>query len=170
MLTLLARTVLFLSSYAPLFLILGIRAWPSSVSEGAVFIAIALVSIVGAALLITAVDTVGKSPMKVISSSSKSGETTGYLVTYVLPFLGLGANSLPDILALVVLLVTFGLVFVHSDLVLVNPVLATMGYRLFEIEVPEGQRYLIISRSPYPPRPGTDIQVRRLGPAIAKVA
>jgi len=169
-LTLVSRGVLFLSSYAPLFLILGIRSWSSNTVEGIAFVALGLVSIGGSAAVIRAVDTIEPSPMHVVSASSKSGETTGYLVTYVLPFLSLGTSSPADILSLAVLLVTFGLVFINSDLVLVNPVIAVMGFRLFEVEVPNGVTYLIIGKSPYPPRASTDIRVRRLGPAVAKVA
>jgi hypothetical protein len=171
MLTLLARILLFLSSYSPLFLILGIRSWASNGVAGGLFMGLAVLSAVSAWALLVAVDTLTPTRTPVLTSTSKSSETTGYLVTYVLPFLSVGATaaSVPDLLALIVLLLTFGLVFVNSDLVLVNPVLAILGYRLFEVEAEGGQRSLIITRSQNAPQAGSSLQVRRLGPGIGKV-
>jgi hypothetical protein len=169
MLNIVGRGVLFVSSYAPLFLILGIRAWDSSQPAACTFVAVGVASVILTGLLVGFVDTLGPTPVHVLKAESKSGETTGYLVTYVLPFLSLGSSSPADLVSLAVLLLTFGLVFVNSELVLVNPVLAVMRYHLFDIEVDEGQHYLVISRAAYPPKPGSDLSVRRLGPGFAKV-
>jgi hypothetical protein len=163
-----AKAILFLSSYSPLFLILAARASPTNQIEAFVFGGVGLLSIVALFLLLRGVDTVAPTPLHVIKAVSKSSETTGYLVTYVIPFLTLGTASLADVVALVILLVTFGLVFLNSDLVLVNPILAMLGYRLFEVEAPEGRMYLVISKAETAPVSNKDMAVRRLGADIAK--
>jgi hypothetical protein len=54
----------------------------------------------------------------------------GYLATYLLPLIGLSVNGLRDIAAYLIYFVVALVVFVRSDLALVNPTLYLLGWRV----------------------------------------
>lgn len=163
MLNAFGRGILFLSSYAPLFVILGIEAANHDIVTAWIFVIVGIASGVAMLLVLAWTRRLEPTPVHVVAASSRSGEVVAYVFTYVIPFIGVSVATSADVIALVVLLATIGVVFINSDLVLVNPLLAGAGFHLHHVETPGRTTYLVMSRSDLPPEAGTDIRVRRIG-------
>jgi hypothetical protein len=63
------------------------------------------------------------------------GVVSGYLATYLLPFLGNLPTTPGDFTAYVIYFVTAFVVYVRTDLALINPTLYILGYRVFRFEI-----------------------------------
>lgn len=138
------RVVLFFISYAPVALILGLRLLPDwvkfAIGAGIWFL---LTTIAWWALRRQRRQ--GTRPMTVSGEHSQGTAVSGYLATYLLPFLTSTSVHWGDIAAYAVFLFVALVVYIRSDLALVNPTLYLLGYRVSEVSV-GSRRSLIISR------------------------
>jgi hypothetical protein len=91
--------------------------------------------------------------------SDQGGAVSGYLATYLLPFLGTLPQNAGDWVAYGLYFATALVVYIQSSLALVNPTLYALGYRLFRSTV-DGQSTLIVSSCNL--RSGDDVQVSAL--------
>ena len=73
-------------------------------------------------------------PLKVLSVKNKNYEYLTFLTTYVIPVVFVDYSNVRDVLAMVILLVLIGFILIKMDLYYGNPMLAILGYKLFEIE------------------------------------
>jgi hypothetical protein len=64
---------------------------------------------------------------------NRNTESIGYIATYLLPFVFQRYSSLFDILQMILLLSVMYIVYTHSNLFIVNPLL-NLKYSLYEIE------------------------------------
>jgi hypothetical protein len=64
---------------------------------------------------------------------NKNAESIGYIAAYLLPFIFQNYSSLFDILQLILLLSVMYIIYSHSNLIVVNPLL-NLKYSLYEIE------------------------------------
>ena len=156
------RLVLFLSSYAPLFLILAMKSWKDSRS-----LSIGLAAVASAAVVILYIflRTAQKlSPGKITAASvvSRDGDTMSYIVTYLLPFLAVNLKDPMDMVSLGILLLVICLLYVNSNMIHTNPMLNIAGYHIFEIEDADGKRTALISKRSYV-RTGSDIDAISIG-------
>jgi hypothetical protein len=163
---LVARVFLFLSSYAPLFLILAIRfqdGWLRGVCG-------ALSGLGMAYLIVILVNRRCQQAhtYKAVAVDDASDEVAGYLATYILPFVAIPSPSAYDIAGYCILAVVVAAIFIRSDLAAINPTLYLVGWRVMVIEVGQ-QRYHLISRRV--PRVGTEVPaVKTAGVLIYKGA
>jgi len=156
-----ARVLLFFSSYSPLFLILAIRHFDDRWVFG-VFLGIAIISVV---LLVAFIRVSMRSTTYGVTaraSRPRDGDVAGYVVAYLLPFFSLDLSRLEDALSLAVLLVVVGVLYVHSNMVYVNPLLALSGYHLFEVEPEQGNPVTLLTKRRYVP-PNRELSVVSLG-------
>jgi hypothetical protein len=170
MLNIFGRWILFLSSYAPLFVILGIKTADESLPAAW---ALVLTGLAAGALMLVALAwarRIGSIPLDVASSESASGDVVAYLFTYLIPFVGTRTEGLGDLVAVALLIATVGLVFVRSDLLLINPLLAGAGFYLHNVQTTGGTKYVLLTRSESPPTPNSEIRVRRLGNTFGEEA
>lgn len=161
----LTRTMLFLSSYAPLFTILAIRNW--DVRTSAVALLVLTAASIGWLLLFLR-HALGLAPMtvEIKRATSRDGDIVSYIVSYLLPFLAIDFGRPADLLSLLVLLTVIALLYVHSNLIYVNPLLAAVGYHLVEIEENNGKVSILLSKKPYL-RPGDSARVIPAGDLIS---
>ena len=157
-----ARLVLFLSSYAPLMLIFGIRdplGWrfsrPSFVALAAVFAGLLLVFLRHAQRFTP-------HSIAVESAQVRDGDAMSYIITYFLPFLGISRENLGDAVSLLLVYVVIGFIYINSNLIYINPILNSMGYRLFEIASATGKTSALITKRDYLQR-GQELNVVSLG-------
>jgi hypothetical protein len=164
--TLFTRFMLFLSSYAPLFLILAIRFQGSVLKEvcgglsGLGVLYLVVVLLYGRAAQqahLFQADTV----------SDASGEVAGYLATYILPFVTIASPSAADIAGYCILAVVVAAIFVRSGLAAINPTLYLIGLRVVVIEG-NGERHHLISRRV--PRPGAAVNAVKVAGILVKKA
>jgi hypothetical protein len=143
-----ARARLFLTSYAPLFAIFAIRFDPPHLR-----VACALVSVFGFVDLwrITHQTTRRAMPftISIDAVGDVGGEVSGYLASYLLPFVTVSSPSVKDLIAYALFLLVAMAVYVRSDLVRVNPTLYLLLYRVVRIERgDQAGQYLITREEP----------------------
>ena len=76
----------------------------------------------------------------------RDNDALTYFATYLVPFVAVQAHSTRDRLALLLFLATIGVLYVRSALFYVNPLLALVGYRSFEVETEKGRPLVLLTR------------------------
>lgn len=140
-----ARARLYLSSYAALFGILAVRF------DGLVLrLACAGLFAVGTAdtFRITLKTKSGLVPyeIKVTSSEDTGGEVSGYLASYLLPFVTVPTPGWRDLLAYGLFLLVGLVIYVRSNLVRVNPTLYLLGYRVLHVHYGAHREQFLVTR------------------------
>jgi hypothetical protein len=122
--------LLFLSSYAPLFLLLGLRSYDRSCTIFWVSIGLLALSVGSFALFLWSARRSPKYEVTVVAVEYRSADVAGYAVTYLLPFLAVFEGSWRDVLALGLFIGLVGVIYVNSGMLYINPLLALLGYHL----------------------------------------
>lgn len=149
---------LFLSSYLPLFALVGARSIGKSTS---IALACAGLVVAGAVGTILFFRTARHKPLgryEILDVQKRDGDVAAYAATYLLPFVTVFSDDLRDVLTLAAFIAFLGIIYVRSRLIYVNPLLALFGYHLWQVipvtagaEHREGQtrwpRYLLTQRS-----------------------
>lgn len=136
--------LMFLSSYAPLLLILAIRFEESWLRTTCV--ALAVVGIVGLLALMRLHhephDQQGRHALTEVRGAGEGASS--YLAGYLLPFVTIGNPSLTDLAAYAGFFVVAYVVTTRTGIIQVNPTLFLLGYRVDSITDEQGaQRYLL---------------------------
>jgi hypothetical protein len=66
---------------------------------------------------------------------NKSKDALTYLVPYIIAFISFDMTKWQDLTALFVLLILLFAVYVNSDLLYINPLIALFGYQIYQVEV-----------------------------------
>ena len=148
--TLVVRGFLFLSSYAPLFVILAIRF------QGVVLRGVcAGLAMVGLGYLVAVLWVIPRSAQQrtypVEEVKDASGEVAGYLATYVVPFVAVPSPSAADVVGYCILALVVLVIFMRSDLAQINPALYLLGRRVAAITAGGRSYYVVCRRLPRPP-------------------
>jgi hypothetical protein len=159
---LVTRIVLFLSSYAPLFLILVIRDSFASRWVSVGFGVLAAGSLLGLFVYLRLALSLAPLPITVSSVTARDGDAMAYFVTYLLPFLDVSFEDRGNAVALGILLLVLGVVYVNTNLVHTNPILNLCGFHIFELEADDGKKLAFISRRAYI-RTGATVRAVALG-------
>lgn len=150
-------SLLFLSSFAPLFLALAFRFDAMPLRATCLGL-----SVIGAAWLWGVLAFwKRRSPITAVIAScdDRGPDVGGYLAAYLLPLLVIPEPTAGDIAAYVLILSIIGVVYVRSRMIQLNPLLYVTGYRIWTVTTIEGfTGYLIAKNSP---RPGDEISVVR---------
>lgn len=122
---------LFLSSYLPLFALIGMRSIQRSnlisISCGLLVVAGA----VGTFLFLRTAERKPKGNYELLAVENRDGDVAAYAATYLLPFITVFTGEWQDVLTLAAFIAFLGTIYVRSRLIYVNPVLALMGYHLW---------------------------------------
>jgi hypothetical protein len=149
---------LFLSSYAPLFLILAIRFRSSTL-----VVACAALAVLGFAAGISVLvrfRQVARSSWAVRTVEDRGAEVAGYLATYLLPFVTVTEPDVRDVIGYMLFFVIVAVIYIRSSLVQINPTLYLFGWRLYAIEIGDGWNGYLLARGPV--RRGTDVTAVRM--------
>ncbi|MCE2530085.1 MAG: hypothetical protein J4G11_09475 [Acidimicrobiia bacterium] len=127
-----ARVRLFLSSYVPLFFVGAVRFDDSRLR---VFLGFLVIAGIWSLVSLILVSTRRVHPREATSTRVRdlSSEVAAYVATYLLPLMTVPNPSPRDLIAYALVLSVFGVVFVNSDLVGVNPLLSLCGYSVFRV-------------------------------------
>ncbi len=106
--------------------------------------------------LVTGADRRSKHVTTLEEFTDHGGAVSGYLATYLLPFLGNLPQHYGDWIAYALYFATALVVYVKSDLALVNPALYALGYRIGRARV-DGRSTLVVSSRDL--RSGYSVQV-----------
>jgi hypothetical protein len=124
----------FLSSYAPLWVMLGLRFKPLGLRVG--LIAFGILCGLLVVYLLSRRRTERPSNMTMTITGDAGSEVSGYMAAYLLPFLTVSNPGVADAVAYVIFLAVAGLVYVRSGLMQINPTVYLMNYRVFRATVP----------------------------------
>ncbi|MGL0940418.1 MULTISPECIES: hypothetical protein [Vibrio] len=160
---LLSSIAIFISGYTPLFLIMIIKdikevVWFEHAFESAVWgfsklkipywfefknieivLALLLLSVASLVLLSYVLRNVTKRPfaINVISAKSRSSEVVNYTIPYMISFVAFDLSKWQDIVSLFLFLSVLCLLSVRSQSVFINPILAALGYGLYDCKYNE---------------------------------
>lgn len=163
MASLILRSRLFLSSYAPLFALLAIRFRDPTLQV--VSGALAVLGVGTLILLIRRAKGIEADPHRIETVADRGAEVAGYVASYLLPFVTVAQPQGRDIAAYILFLIVVGVVYVRSDMVQINPLLYLSRYRVWAITTTDGWSGYLISRNR--PRPGSVLLASRLANTVA---
>jgi membrane protein implicated in regulation of membrane protease activity len=137
---------LFVVSYAPLSLIFAVRLAPNWYWTAG-FSVLAGWGVLDAWLLGRWPRSGGSYTAKIDDVQDQSTAVSGYLATYLLPFLGNLPAKPGDVIAYVIYFLVAFAIFARSDLALINPTLYLLRWRVHRVET-EGKAFLLLTREP----------------------
>ena len=161
-----SESVLFLSSFAPLFGVFALldsfgAGWPSTLCLALMIVGLAAPFVLGPVI----VSKLANDPLRIQSAQSRDGDALAYVATYLVPFAAFAASTTRERLALLLFVVVVAIVYVRSHLFYVNPLFAIVGYRLFQISTPEGASVVLVTPRRFIPA-NEVLQARRVGSYI----
>jgi hypothetical protein len=160
--TVLVAALLFLSSYSPL---LGVFALLDTFGPGAPSIVCAVLAVLGAALapVLFFVDrATTPHTLEVARATPRDSDVLAYIASYLVPFATVDAHSGRQQAAVAIFMVLVAVLYVRMQLFYINPVLALLGYRIYQVDTAAGTPVTLLCRRRFVP-PGTDVYAVRLG-------
>jgi hypothetical protein len=145
---------LFLSSYLPLFVLVGVRSAGVSDPVAIACGGLALLGALGTALFLSTARRKPKGRYRLLDVQKRDGDVAAYAATYLLPFVTVFGGHWRDVLSLAAFIAFLGVIYVRSRLIYVNPLLAFFGYHLWQViavtagaeRAAEAPRYLLARR------------------------
>ncbi len=156
-----AQFALFVTSYTPLFvLIIGkqvtdnwhllhyagtgteaLWTWLTKFGLSTVLAALVAFGLFGHFVTLRNVEKAAKNgdPVTIQRINNKSGESIGYIATYIVPFMFQGFDGLYHTFAVLFILTLIYRIYVNSPLLLVNPILS-ITHGLYEVEFTSGTK------------------------------
>lgn len=125
--------LLFLSAYSPVFLILALRAYDRVCPIVIMAVCLLLAATFGVLAFFLVLGRTEPQQMQLVTVEQRDGDLAGFLVAYLLPFVGVLASDWRDVLAVALFIGFIGIVYVNSRMIYVNPLLAVFGYHLILI-------------------------------------
>jgi hypothetical protein len=156
------RVILFLSSYAPLLVILAIRDSFQNIYVTLALLSVAALSVVILFVYFRQAQSLASDAFLVKAIISKDGEAMGYIVTYLLPFFDIHFNEPANAISLGLVFLVLGVLYINSNMIYTNPILNLGGYHIYEIESADGKKSSLITRRPYI-RIGSELSAVQLG-------
>ena len=126
------KIFLFLSSYAPLFLVLAIKNYTYTYFVIAMGVLI-LISITFLFYIIRKASKMNGDYHEIKEIEDKSNQFLEYIIAYIIPFLGFNLVNIPDLIALGIIFLMIGVLYIRSDLIYMNPILNFMNYNLYKV-------------------------------------
>lgn len=84
--------------------------------------------------------------LKIRTTKSRDGDVITYIVTYILPFTLTNPQNGREKLTLILLIALICFLYIKSQLFYINPILALIGYRLFQITTERSTSILITQK------------------------
>ena len=157
MLTVLGKSMLFLSSYSPLFVILALRQYDATVAAygpdaGVAILLVGLIVALSSILLMLSIfrnyDRVHGRRIKLDGQiESVEKDALLYFVTYIIPFVGIARAGLTDLLSYLIVFFVIYFVCVRTGLVYLNPVLSLCRFRIYKIATADRNVVLITRKA-----------------------
>jgi hypothetical protein len=159
--TVLAQFALFLSSYSPLFAVFALLdsfgiGWPVRVCVG-----VAIVGLLLPIMVFLVARRLAPQSLHVESAQVRDGDALAYIATYLVPFAAITATTARERGALGLFVFLVAVLYVRSELFYINPLLALVGYRLFQVTTPAGASVVVLTRRRFL-RSDIELRARRL--------
>jgi len=142
----LTRWRFFLSSFAPLFLILALRF--DDVGLRVACSALCALGVLSLQLQLWHLRRSNTTPMRMDVVRDLGAEVAGYAATYLLPFVAAPEPTAVDILTYGLFLFVIGIIYIRSNMVQINPLLYLLGYRVWSVRSDGWDGFLISKTKP----------------------
>jgi hypothetical protein len=157
------RVIMLSAAYSPLLVLLALLDSFRVDWLRWTFVGFSVTGVLGTvAFLKIAVPKRNSSPEQVFSARPREGEALKFFASYVVPFLVTATASGAARWGLLVYLLMIAVLYLQGDLYFSNPLLAALGYRVFELSRADRGFLLVISRS-WHLAPGETISLVPLG-------
>lgn len=140
------KILLFLSSYIPLFVVLSLLHHTNKIFVIAMVIIIAA-TLVTLLLLFKASEMEGNYPNNIIKFENINNVGLEYIITYIFPFLSMNFSDPGVLLALLIMFLVIGYIYINSDLIYMNPMLNLFGYNIYKCHTELGNIIIISKRN-----------------------
>ena len=142
------RVMMLTSAYAPLLVLLAVLDSFGVQWLRWVFLALALVGIgVTVLFLKVAIPARNATVERIYTAKPREGEALKFFASYVVPFFVTATAQPAARWGLLIYLVMISALYLQGDMYFSNPVLAALGYRIFELTREDRGFLLVISRS-----------------------
>jgi hypothetical protein len=136
----LTAILLFISAYAPLFIILAVKDFDFNCTNKfkhsiPIYILLSL-TLISVLLLFYSIKSIqkGNMPVKVKTVKSRSIDLINYTIPYIVSFFGFDLSKTEDVFSLTIFLLLMLLMTIKSKSVFMNPILLLAGYNLYDLE------------------------------------
>ncbi|MEL3900188.1 hypothetical protein [Treponema phagedenis] len=129
--------ILFISAYSPLMLIMLIKQidfnMPYYLNSPITSLILLVVALLSSLVMLLTVKNINSGLVVTISkASSKSGDTFGYTIPYVLSFMDIDLSDWQTMVAIVLFLSVLFIMSYRTQTLFINPILAIAGYMLID--------------------------------------
>lgn len=153
-----AKTVLFITSYLPLFILIvfkqiyengqflhwgglslaSVETFIAKFGIAVLLIIISIFGLLGCKMLFLNLqkDVKNGDNVTIINITNRNSESIGYIATYIIPFMFQGFNTAYEVFAMLFLFIIVYRIYINSNMLLINPILS-FKYSIFEIEYEE---------------------------------
>jgi len=157
------RVIMLSAAYAPLLVLLAVLDSFDLGSLRWIPAGFAVVSIAGTAVfLLVAVPRRNATVERIHTAKPREGEALKFFASYVVPFFVTATAAQPARWGLLIYLGMIALLYLQGDMYFSNPVLALLGYRIFELGRADRGFLLVLSRA-WHLAPGQSIPLVPLG-------
>ena len=140
----LAKPLLFLSAYAPLFALLAVRFEPKPLMYTCIGLAAGGVVALILLLLVDARSTRGTYQLTKVRDAG--AEVGAYLGAYLLPFVTVSTPSVRDQVSYALFILVAAAIYLRSSVVQINPLLYVIGYQVLAVHDSNGLRAYLVTR------------------------
>ena len=137
-----SKMMLFLSSYSLLFVALTFKYKFDNFTW--IFIVLAVLG--GIASIKITKTRINPDNREVINIVPKNDQVLSYLVSYLLPFIGFDLTKGNEFIALIIIFLTIGVLYIKADLIYINPLLMLFGFNIYEAQFTNESKRILISR------------------------
>ena len=142
----LARTVLFLSGYLPLFVIFAVQSFPKYRYWACLPLGVAFLATLGSWIFLRWVDSSAPRPITVRRVHRRDAEVVVYMFAFIFPFLHVDLEAGSNALGLGIFFVVLMTLIVTSNMIHINPTLNLFGWHLYEITLDGGIEHTLLTR------------------------
>lgn len=159
------RLFLFVSSLAPVFIIAGLRLFDAQRMLAVLLLVVGVVTFLLTPLVLFSRRKAGKQEFVVSNVKDESSQIPTYLITFFFPFLFSSEQMSASLVAAYVGFAALMVVLLYrTPLILINPSMLIVGYRVFSVDiVGQGGAYII---SKEPPLPSQSTYTRRIADGL----
>jgi hypothetical protein len=146
--TAIIKSILFISSYAPLFLISAALALRKNITLAFILAETAMFSwFILELFIFFTFEKINPEKFTVDAFQKKNSEALSYVVTYLFPFMIDFSKSYLEMAAFLVLFILVGFLYINSNMIHMNPILNLRGWHIYDTTLPSGVTQTILVKS-----------------------
>jgi MFS family permease len=159
---------LLTSAFAPLVAVLAILRFPELGLAGWGLLALCASAILLLVLVLRRLARIQERPVETKTVKRGDERVLAFTSSYLVPIVvaAFGQASAPTLAATVAVVMLMAMIYVRASLFHLNPTLALMGYRLYEVTAVNGTVTMLLTRHPRLPQEGI-VNCRYLGEDVA---